>query len=240
MNSRSSTRGFTLLELCVVLLIVVLVAGLVLPMIHYGREEARRIQCLGNLRQLATATHIYASSHDGYYPPAYKQEKRDGVRYRQAWDFTWVKDGSGMHCQPGLLWEYGTDKRVMQCPSCESAANWEDDPYTGYNYNTSYIGRDNGRPAHISEVLKPAECVLFGDAGWAGGANKFMRSPYPSPYDTGFSARYAGTQAFRHNGKCNVVYCDGHAESRSERFTDANVAEGTGFLSPDNSLYDLQ
>jgi prepilin-type processing-associated H-X9-DG protein len=43
-------------------------------------------------------------------------------------------------------------------------------------------------------------------------------------------------------GQTNVAFCDGHAISLSERFTDteegaAHVAPGTGFLSKDNSMY---
>ena len=72
-----------------------------------------------------------------------------------------------------------------------------------------------------------------------------MRAPFPSPGDQSFSGRWAGTQGFRHRGQTNVAFCDGHAESRRERFTANadgadNVAAGTGFLSVDNSLYDLK
>ena len=44
----------------------------------------------------------------------------------------------------------------------------------------------------------------------------------------------------------NVAYCDGHATSVKECYknTEADqvseIAEGTGFLSPDNSAYDLK
>jgi prepilin-type processing-associated H-X9-DG protein len=82
---------------------------------------------------------------------------------------------------------------------------------------------------------------LFGDGQWANGANKFMRSPLPSPSDSHLAARHAGAQGYRHRGRTNVVYVDGHAESRAERFTAGRpVAPNTGFISEDNALYDLQ
>jgi hypothetical protein len=41
-----------------------------------------------------------------------------------------------------------------------------------------------------------------------------------------------------------VAFCDGHADSLADRYTEtdeyggaANIAPNTGFLSPDNSMY---
>jgi prepilin-type processing-associated H-X9-DG protein len=72
-----------------------------------------------------------------------------------------------------------------------------------------------------------------------------MRAPFPNPGDAAFTGRWAGTQGFGHLGKSNTAFCDGHAESMVGRYTNivndaAKVAPGTGFLSPDNSLYDLE
>ena len=77
------------------------------------------------------------------------------------------------------------------------------------------------------------------------GTNKFMRAPWPSAGDESFKGRWSGTQGFRHEGRSSAAFCDGHAESLRARFTDnrddsAKVAAGTGFLSADNSLYDLE
>jgi len=90
-------------------------------------------------------------------------------------------------------------------------------------------------------VRKPAETALFGDGQYANGANKYMRSPLPAPLDP-HSAVMTGTQGFRHRGMTNIAFCDGHAESLKDRFTAniSNVAPETGFISDDNSLYDLE
>ena len=123
------------------------------------------------------------------------------------------------------------------------------DPYTGYNYNTSYLGHGQyeniQQSARAAEVRRPNQTLLFGDGQYSAGANKFMRAPWPNPGDDSFRGRWAGTQGFRHLKKSNAAFCDGHAESMRARFTDnedgaANVAAGTGFLSADNSLYDLE
>jgi prepilin-type processing-associated H-X9-DG protein len=95
----------------------------------------------------------------------------------------------------------------------------------------------------MSEVRNPCKCALFGDGQYAGGANKFMRSPFTWAGDT-FPNRSAGTLGFRHNGAANVAFCDGHAQSFTHIYTqttpteEPKIAPKCGFLSADNSLYD--
>ena len=246
------SQGFTLIEMLIVIAIIGLLAGLLLPAVFRAGEEAKRISCLNNLRQMAIAAQTYAVRNEGYYPIAYCFVRKPPLVISVAWDFITIKDwGSGKTTvEPGLLWGGTTNSKVQQCPSFRGSANWLADPYTGYNYNTSYIGHGSGEqiaaPARVSDVRNPSQCALFGDGQYAAGANKFMRSPWPSPSDAGFSGRTAGTQGFRHLGMTNVVFCDGHAESLHTPYTDTesgdkkNIAPGTGFLSKDNSLYDLE
>ena len=59
-------RGFTLIELFVVIFIIAVLIGLLLPAVQAAREAARRMACANHLRQIALATHNYHDSHERF------------------------------------------------------------------------------------------------------------------------------------------------------------------------------
>ncbi len=240
--------GFTLIELLTVVAVIGLLAALLLPALARSKTTASRVACLSHLRQMALAAQAYTDANRQYYPIAYAHAMEEGVTVVRAWDFT-TRLSHPPVISSGLLWEGLPVGQIQQCPAYRGPANWLTDPHTGYNYNTSYLGHGQlesiPEPAQVTDVRQPAATALFGDGEYGGGANKFMRAPWPNPGDAAFRGRWAGTQGYRHGGRSNVAFCDGHADSRSARFSDNHdgadrVAPGTGFLSADNSLYDLE
>ncbi len=68
-SSRRLPRGFTLIEILVVVAVVGMLVGLLLPAVQAARESARGTQCCNNEKQLALAVQLFAGAHAGNLPP---------------------------------------------------------------------------------------------------------------------------------------------------------------------------
>ena len=62
-SRRLNKRGFTLLEIVVVIAIISILAYILVPMYGRARSEARRMTCANNLVQLQRAMSVYADDH---------------------------------------------------------------------------------------------------------------------------------------------------------------------------------
>jgi type II secretion system protein G len=61
-------RGFTLIELIIVVAIISILAAILIPNFLHARAEAQSSSCEANLKQIATALEEYAVDNDGQYP----------------------------------------------------------------------------------------------------------------------------------------------------------------------------
>lgn len=71
-------RGFTLVELLVVVSIIGLLISLVLPAVQSARESSRRAQCTDNLKQIGLALHAYQASNHTFPLNWGKPQARSG------------------------------------------------------------------------------------------------------------------------------------------------------------------
>lgn len=273
-------RGFTLLEMMIVLGLVSIAAAIVVPTLSAVHERALSAKCKANLHQLAVACQGYAmregflpwgsispQDHDrGYwqnetYELIFPRENPalHGVgSWREYSSFCWdfIKKTGEMGWRCGEMFGGINADSLFSCPKCDSKSdNWDGNHITGYNYNVCYLGyveNDSSKrfyPTAWSEIKNPASVVVFGDGGYAGGPNKFMRAPIQDKeYDkSSASLRKAGTQAFRHGWgtwrHCNMAFLDGHVEEFHQPYKSGG-AKGwvdkqtySAFISSGNGIY---
>jgi prepilin-type N-terminal cleavage/methylation domain-containing protein len=67
-NGRTDASAFTLVELLVVIGIIAVLVAILLPTLAAARRSANTVECLSNVRQLATAAMLFAHEHKGYLP----------------------------------------------------------------------------------------------------------------------------------------------------------------------------
>jgi prepilin-type N-terminal cleavage/methylation domain-containing protein/prepilin-type processing-associated H-X9-DG protein len=229
--------GFTLIELLVVLAIIAILAALLFPVFNQARESARRITCVSNERQLATAFAMYIEDSDDMYPWSYST---DGVvenywptalePYVQHYDP--AKGGGILVCpdsgssdqsyatNPQLVGLFGTPgqgSNYFQTVESESKVNDTTSIIllgdSIIDRSAAILGLNNGRSA--MEYSYPHPALLKDhtkDITWA--------IPWGIAGTDGYNDKQI---SWLHETGANFAYVDGHAKySKFSTLTDAN------------------
>ena len=224
-------RAFTLIELLVVIAVIGILAAILLPALARSKAVSKRIHCVGNVRQLALATHFYVDDNQDRLPPGI------GSLESPAWDFAFCRY---------LDWNKG----VFQCAgnrlpnplpqglasnSFNYSYGWND---VGLNEGSSFSGRSgvysfsqSRSSVKLGSVVSPSDCVALGDtAGWGfwwGGSIRISitypdvdiryHPPLLSPAAQNGPFGYFFHLTRRHYGNANMAFLDGHVERGSLR-----------------------
>jgi prepilin-type processing-associated H-X9-DG protein/prepilin-type N-terminal cleavage/methylation domain-containing protein len=129
MNQRVRGRGFTLVELLVVIGIIAVLIGILLPSLSKARQMAQTTQCLSNLRQITTAAINYSTDYQGAMIPA---EIVGGTSPHTIWWPAILMDGGYLTGPPRIpaaleanATPQGGGKNVFFCPSAATDAQFD-------------------------------------------------------------------------------------------------------------------
>ncbi|MBN2578606.1 MAG: DUF1559 domain-containing protein [Pirellulales bacterium] len=121
--SASTNRGFTLVELLVVIAVIGILVSLLLPAVQAAREAARRTKCTNNLKQIGLALQNFSNIHKGFpasrtLKPVYHGWVVDILSYIEMEPLRKQYHYDQNFYSPDNQLVVSTPLAFMQCPSC--------------------------------------------------------------------------------------------------------------------------
>jgi len=248
-------RGFSLVELLVVVALLGMLACLLAPSVVRARELGMSAVCRAQLAGLAAANALYAADNERFYVPAARDIFWGYAGNLHRWHGVRPSVGQPFDGRLSPLVKYlGSDKRIRRCPAFtefrgpDGAIAYEAGS-GGYGYSDLYVGsrfwKDgfyHNSPGQLSgartdEVAHPGATVMFTDAAMPQGAGEHagyveesfcycpLNLPSAGAPDSPASPRQPSIH-FRHLRRANVAWVDGHVTERDDFWSVTGNAYG--------------
>lgn len=189
-------RGFTLIELIAVLVIIAILAAIIWPVLQRANHPHDRPKCQSNLKQMALALLMYSQDYTDQFPLIRVNDVAESLAPYDK-PFGWAD----------AIYPYLKNTQLLQCGTDEIPINARQDAtlgnFTDYYCNTNLAGLPNKR------IIYPAGTFLFGDGndGTDGSDARYTRNMLPTAW-----RKPENSPARRHLDGANYAFADGHVK----------------------------
>jgi len=160
-------KGFTLIELLVVISIIALLLSILMPSLQKVKEQAQKVVCGSNMRQMGIALALYAASNDDY---AAAKSSQSTI---QPWDSAIAAYFSTN--------EKDADKKYLKCPADKKfrdIGNWGSSGFDfWFNFAISESSTILPRSYCISAAIRNSTAALMHGFGPLAPTNPIERNP---------------------------------------------------------------